>query len=101
MKITDGDVNVNIKEIKKNLENFYIFRTSWVYGKFGKNFPKTIIDLMQTKEELNIGFSRFESESRNVYSRMIKINSSKYENLFCIKIAELDMETLTALGFIN
>ena len=31
----------------------------------------------------------------------IKINSSKYENLFCINIAELDMETLTALGFIN
>ena len=29
-----------------------------------------------TKEELNIGFSRFESESRNVYSRMIKINPS-------------------------
>ena len=42
------------EEIKKNLEDFYIFRTSWVYGKFGKNFPKTIIDLMQTKEELNI-----------------------------------------------
>ena len=30
-----------------------------------------------TIEELNIGFSRFESESRNVYSRMIKIDSSK------------------------
>ena len=30
-----------------------------------------------TKEELNIGLSRFESESKNVYSRMIKINSSE------------------------
>ena len=30
-----------------------------------------------TKEELNIGFSRFDSESKNVYSRMIKINSSQ------------------------
>ena len=30
-----------------------------------------------TKSELNIGSSRFESESKNIYSRMIKINSSK------------------------
>ena len=30
-----------------------------------------------TKEELNIGLSRFESESKNVYSRMIKIDSFK------------------------
>ena len=30
-----------------------------------------------TKEELNMGLSRFESESKNVYSRMIKINSSR------------------------
>jgi len=30
-----------------------------------------------TKEDLNIGLSRFESESKNVYSRMVKIDSSK------------------------
>ena len=30
-----------------------------------------------TKYELNIGSSRFESESRNIYSRMIKIHPSK------------------------
>lgn len=30
-----------------------------------------------TKQELNIGLSRFESESKNVYSRMIKVNSSQ------------------------
>ena len=42
------------KSIIKNMENFYILRISWVYGKYGKNFPKTILKLAKNKKELNI-----------------------------------------------
>ncbi len=42
------------KSIIKNMENFYILRISWVYGKYGKNFPKTILRLARNKKELNI-----------------------------------------------
>ncbi len=31
-----------------------IIRTSWVYSEFGKNFVKTMLQLFQSKEELNV-----------------------------------------------
>lgn len=34
--------------------NYFIFRTSWVYGWHGNNFIKTILRLAQEKEELKI-----------------------------------------------
>ena len=42
------------KSVIRNMENFYILRISWVYGKYGKNFPKTILRLAKNKKELNI-----------------------------------------------
>lgn len=36
------------------LGNSYIFRTSWVYSEFGQNFVKTMLNLFQSREELNI-----------------------------------------------
>ena len=42
------------KSIIRNMKNFYILRISWVYGKYGKNFPKTILRLAKNKKELNI-----------------------------------------------
>ena len=42
------------KSIIRNMEDFYILRISWVYGKYGKNFPKTILKLAKNKKELNI-----------------------------------------------
>lgn len=35
-------------------ENYYIFRTAWLYGKHGKNFGKTILELGKTKDLLNV-----------------------------------------------
>jgi dTDP-4-dehydrorhamnose reductase len=35
-------------------ENYYIFRTAWLYGKHGKNFGKTILELEKTKDFLNV-----------------------------------------------
>ena len=34
--------------------NYFIFRVSWVYGKYGNNFPKTILNLAKDKEEINV-----------------------------------------------
>ncbi len=42
------------KHIQEILENYFIFRTSWLYSKYGNNFVKTIIRLSKEKEEINI-----------------------------------------------
>ena len=35
-------------------KKYFIFRISWVYGMYGKNFPKTIIDLTKKKSKLDV-----------------------------------------------
>ena len=42
------------QEIEKNMEEYYIFRTAWLYGIGGNNFVKTMTKLGSTKEELNV-----------------------------------------------
>jgi dTDP-4-dehydrorhamnose reductase/dTDP-4-dehydrorhamnose 3,5-epimerase len=42
------------KLVLNNLENYYIIRTSWVYGINGNNFVKTMLNLSKTKKELSI-----------------------------------------------
>lgn len=40
--------------IKEILEAYFIVRTSWVFGKNGKNFVKTMLQLAESKTELNV-----------------------------------------------
>lgn len=40
--------------IQSNLKKFYIFRTSWVYGEHGQNFPSKIIELLKSEKKLKI-----------------------------------------------
>ncbi len=40
--------------IKKNLSKYFIFRTTWVIGKKGKNFAKTILHLAKEKSILKV-----------------------------------------------
>lgn len=45
------------EEMEKSLIDFYnvyIIRTSWVYGQFGKNFVKTMLNLFNTKETIDV-----------------------------------------------
>lgn len=40
--------------VKKYCEKFYITRTSWLYGKHGKNFIETMINLSSKNNELKV-----------------------------------------------
>ena len=69
--------------IKSNLTKYYIFRTTWVIGRKGKNFAKTILNLAQNNKELKIVNDQFGvPTSTNLISRVTKtciesINASK------------------------
>ena len=41
-------------ELQKITDNFFIFRISWLYGKYGNNFVNTMLRLMNEKNELRI-----------------------------------------------
>lgn len=42
------------QHIQKNLKEYFIVRTSWLYSEFGKNFYKTIIEKSKTETVLQI-----------------------------------------------
>lgn len=68
------------QEVKK-LDRYYIIRISWVFGKNGNNFVKTMIKLSETKTELNIVSDQIGSPTYTVdvaKSIVEMINSDKY-----------------------
>ena len=42
------------KYIQELLKKFYIIRTSWLYGKYGKNFVYTVLDLAKKQKEFRV-----------------------------------------------
>ena len=42
------------RRVQEILKKFYIVRTSWLYGKYGKNFVYKIIDLAKRKKQLHV-----------------------------------------------
>lgn len=50
-----GDSKLKGEEaVKKRLKNYFILRTSWLYGKNGKNFVDTIVAKAQTEKVLRV-----------------------------------------------
>lgn len=45
---------ISEEEIIKSNCKYLIFRISWIYGNNNKNFPKTIINKLQTEENINV-----------------------------------------------
>ena len=46
------------QNIQKSGANYLILRTAWLYSEFGKNFVKTMLNLMSTKESINVVFDQ-------------------------------------------
>ena len=40
--------------IEENMDEYYIFRTAWLYGVGGNNFVKTMTKLGSTRDEINV-----------------------------------------------
>ncbi|MDT2833537.1 dTDP-4-dehydrorhamnose reductase [Vagococcus carniphilus] len=47
------------KAIQENLDDYYIIRTSWVFGQYGKNFVFTMLNLSETHEKLTVVNDQF------------------------------------------
>lgn len=68
------------KIVQKNLDKFYIVRISWVFGINGKNFIKTMLQLSETKNELNVVGDQFGSPTYTVDLAKLLIDMAEVEN---------------------
>jgi len=61
--------------VKEQLNNFFIIRIAWLYGKNGKNFVKKMFGLARKKEEINVVNDQFGSPTWtfNVIEQIIKL----------------------------
>ena len=70
-------------EIIRICRKFFIIRTAWLYGRFGKNFVDTMINLMNTRESIKVvsdqkGSPTWTCELSGLIIEIIKRRSSDY-----------------------
>ncbi len=70
--------------VQKNVENYYIVRTSWLYGSKGNNFVKTMLRLSETNEELKIVNNQFGSPTYAKDLALFVLSLIKTKNSFGI-----------------
>lgn len=71
------------KEIKETLEEYFILRTAWLYGRGGKNFVSTILKLFKEKEEIKVvsdqwGSPTYTVDLAEVILKMINNDSDNF-----------------------
>tara|TARA_Y100000816_G_C26108430_1_gene590215 strand:+ start:11193 stop:12056 length:864 start_codon:yes stop_codon:yes gene_type:complete len=88
-KVFDKPDPINIygaSKLKGELEikhampcNYSIVRTSWVYSKFGENFVKKIIELMEKRSEIRVISNQFGSPTyaKDLAKFIIKVSNSE------------------------
>jgi dTDP-4-dehydrorhamnose reductase len=61
--------------VKEQLNNFFIIRIAWLYGKNGKNFITKMFDLAGKKEEINVVNDQFGSPTWtfNIIEQIMKL----------------------------
>jgi len=69
--------------IQEAMSKYYIFRITWLYGKYRKNFVKTILKLASEKDELKIvndqtGCPTYTKDVINAVDEAIKQNKNKF-----------------------
>ncbi|MDI9817752.1 MULTISPECIES: dTDP-4-dehydrorhamnose reductase [unclassified Legionella] len=72
--------------IQSSLDKYLILRISWVFGKYGQNFVKTILRLAATRKELRIVADQWgcptaaRDIARVIYAMVQKINEGKFSD---------------------
>jgi len=71
------------QEIEHVLDNYFIFRTSWLYSEHGNNFMKTMLRLSESRKELSvvgdqIGTPTYAGDLAKVIVSVITTKSNNY-----------------------
>ncbi len=76
-KLAGDDKIINL------IKNYFIIRTSWLYGENGKNFVTTMIKLMNEKDKISVvndqkGSPTFTTDLADFIIHLINIDSNKF-----------------------
>ncbi len=71
------------RQVASNCSRYFIFRISWLYGAYGKNFVHTMLDLLLSKDEINAvndqyGSPTYTGELADFIRLLVKSDSDKY-----------------------
>lgn len=69
--------------IQENLGEYFIIRTSWLYGKYGNNFVKTMLQLFKKNDDISVvddqwGSPTYAGDLAALIVQIISHNSSAY-----------------------
>ena len=80
--------------IQKEMTQFYILRTAWLYGFDGKNFVYTMTNLMNTHDQIRVvndqkGSPTFAGDLAEIIIKIIKKNTVPYGTYHCTDLGEI------------